>query len=104
MKNTMERLQNVTLKETYELTKSNSFVIWKVRGNYMDVEIPMGVNKIETIVFLGKSIFILGLSMEKDGNNVMASTTDFIDIWPYMQEKYPQLFNEGVKGEARLIP
>lgn len=100
----MEWLQNVTLVEAYEQVKRNGFALWKVEGNYMNVQTPVTGNNMETWVFLGESIFLLGLSVESQGFNVMASRVDFIDVWFSVKEKYPQLFQEGVKGELHLIP
>ena len=100
----MERLQDVTLTQAYEYVRKRSFGLWKVKGNYMKVEIPISGENVETLMFLGESIFILALSVEKEGFNVMASRADFIDIWPSVKAKYPELFEENVKGELCLIP
>ena len=99
----MERVQNVTLEEAYRRVLQRGFGRWKASGNYMNIE-PISGENVETWVFLGESIFILGLSVEKEGFNVMASRVDFMDIWLYVKEKYPQLFQEGVKGDLCLIP
>ena len=100
----MERRQNVTLEEAYELVKQRAFARWSTRGNYMNVKIPIKGENVETIVFLGDSIFIVGLSVEKEGLKVMGSRVDFIDIWPSVKAKYPQLFHDGLKGDLCLTP
>lgn len=101
----MKRLEyDVTLEEAYQHVKTRSFGLWKTAGNYMNIEYCVKGKNVETLVFMGESIFLLGLSVEKEGFNVMASGVDFVDIWPSVKMKYPQLFQEGVKGELSLIP
>lgn len=100
----MDRIQDVTLEEAYQYVQERCFGLWKTSGNYMNTEILVSGKNVETLVFMGESIFILGLSVEKEGLNVIASRVDFIDIWPSVRVKYPQLFQEEVKGELCLIP
>ena len=100
----MKKLQGVTLEEAYRYVLQRGFGRWMIKGNYMNIEEPVIGDNVETWMFLGESIFILGLSVEIEGFKVMASTTDFIDIWPNVKMKYPELFKEGVKGELYLIP
>lgn len=99
----MERIQNVTLEEAYELVKVNSFVLWTVSGNYMNIETLEKEEHVETRVFMGTTIFLLGLSVEKEDFQTLASEVDFIDIWSSVKAKYPQLFTNGVKGEAWIF-
>lgn len=98
----MKRIQNVTLKEAHELVKQNGFALWSINGNFMNVE-SLEEN-VETRLFLGESIFVIMLSTKKEETNVIASRADLIDIWDSVKEKYPQLFEEGVKGDLMLIP
>lgn len=100
----MKRIQNVTLFEAYELVKVNSFVLWVASGNYMDIEKLKEEEHVETRVILGASIFLLALSVEREGIKYMTREIDLIDIWPSVKTKYPQLFNEEVKGEVWIIP
>ncbi len=100
----MERLQNVTLEEAHEYVKTNSFALWIISGNYMNVECLVDGEQVETHVFLSESIILLGLSVKKEGVTVLGSRADFIDIWPSVKTKYPQLFQEKLKGELWLIP
>lgn len=97
------RIQDITLEDAYRHVLQGSYGRWKIPGNYMNIETPISGNNVETWVFLGQSIFIFGLSVEKENLKVMASPTDFIDIWPSVKVKYPQLFQEAVKGELCLI-
>lgn len=100
----MQRLHEVTLEEAHGHVMQRGFGRWTIKGNYMDVQNPVIGSNVETWVFLGESIFIFGLCVEVEGYKVMASTTDFIDIWPTVKMKYPQLFKEDMKGELCLIP
>ena len=100
----MKRIQNVTLEEAYELVKVNSFVLWTVSGNYMNIDNLEKEEHVETRVFMGITIFLLGLSVEKEGIKSMASEVDFIDIWLSFKTKYPQLFKDEVRGEVWIIP
>ena len=100
----MERIPDVALEEAYHHVQGRCFGLWKIKGNYMNVETPPNTNNEETLVFLGESIFILGLSVENKGFSSMGSRTDFLDIWPDVKIKYPQLFQEGIKGDLCLIP
>ena len=100
----MTRVQDVTLAEAYKHVQKSCFGLWKIKGNYMNIETPPNTTNAETLVFLGESIFILGLSVEKKGFGSMGSKTDFIDIWPSVRIKYPQLFQDGLKGDLYLIP
>ena len=100
----MKRIQNVTLDEAYELVKVNSFVLWTVSGNYMNIDNLEKEEHVETRVFMGTTIFLLGLSVEKEGFQILASEVEFVDIWFSLKTKYPQLFEDGVKGEALIFP
>lgn len=101
---TMQRFYGITLEEAQKrVFYDGSFGYWNTQGNYMYVKLPEGAEKPETWVFLGESIFILGISAELDGIKRMVSQTDFIDIWPSVKLKYPQLFQEEVVGDLCLI-
>lgn len=100
----MKRIQNVTLEEAYELVKVNSFVLWTVSGNYMNIDTLEKEELVETRVFMGTTIFLLGLSVEKEGFQTLASEVDFIDIWLSVKTKYPQLFKNGLKGDVLIFP
>lgn len=100
----MKRLKDVTLKEAYEQAKQNSFAFWKTSGNYMNLDVPADKGNVQTRVFMGESIFILALVVENEGLESMASRADFIDIWPSVKVKYPQLFEDGVTGDLYVIP
>lgn len=103
--NTMRRILGVTLEEARKhVINEAAFGYWKARGNYMNIDQPPNGENVETWVFLGESIIILGLGLEKDGIRKMASLTDFMDIWPSVKTKYPQLFQNEVVGDLRLIP
>ena len=100
----MERIQDVTLDEAYELVKVNSFVLWVVSGNYMNIENIENEKSVETRVFMGTNIFLLGLSVEREGVKTMTGRVDFIDFWASLKTEYPQLFKDGVRGEVWIIP
>lgn len=101
----MRRILGVTLEEARKhVINEAAFGYWKARGNYMNIDQPPNGENVETWVFLGESIIILGLGLEKDGIRKMASLTDFMDIWPSVKTKYPQLFQNEVVGDLRLIP
>lgn len=100
----MDRIQDVTLEEAYELVKQRGYALWSVPGNYTSVKIPADESEVKTLVFMGEEIFVLGLSKKRGSFDVLASRGDFIDIWPSVKEKYPQLFQDGVKGEMLITP
>ena len=100
----MRILKDITLEEAYRHVQECGFGRWMTKGNYMDIETPVIGDNVETWVFLGEAIFIFGLSVEVDDYKVMASPTDFIDIWPTVKTKYCRLFKDKVKGELCLIP
>lgn len=100
----INRLYDITLEDAYkQVFRKCAYGRWNVKGNYMNIDIPRDIQNVETWVFLGESIFILGLSAEKDGMKVMVSLTDFMDIWQTVKMKYPQLFQENVKGDLCTI-
>lgn len=100
----MKQFQDVTLEEAYRYVQQHGFGRWMTKGNFMDIENLVIGENVETWVFLGEAIFIFGLSVEVENNKVMASPTDFIDIWPTVKTKYCRLFKEQVKGDLCLIP
>lgn len=97
-------VSNITLQEAYERVRVGRFGIWKITGNYMGIEEITEGEKVETLVFMSPSIFLLGLSVAQKGFDVMGSGVDFVDIWPSVKTKYPQLFKKEIKGELLLIP
>lgn len=102
----MERIENVTLEQAYKYVREDmfSFAFWTVEGNYLGLEIPVKGENVKTRMFLSKSIFIIGLSVDVDGFSVMVSKTDFIDLWYSVKRKYPKLFESEVKGNVMLAP
>lgn len=103
--NTMKQLLGVTLEEARKhVINEAAFGYWRTKGDYMNIEPIINGKNAETWVFLGDSIFIFGLSAEIDGIKKMANLTDFIDIWPSVRTKYPQLFQNEVVGDLCLIP
>ena len=100
----MRRIQDVTLDEAHELVKVNSFALWTVSGNYMNTDNLEKEEHVETRVFMGTTIFLLGLSVEKEGVQILASEVEFVDIWLSLKTKYPQLFKNEVKGEVLIFP
>lgn len=102
----MVRLKDVTLEQAYKYVRENSFAfsVWTVEGNYLGLDIPVKGENVKTCIFLSGDIFLLGLSVEIDGFTVMASKTDFLDIWFSMERKYPRLFDPQVRGTVMLIP
>lgn len=102
--NALKRVYDITLEDAYkQVFRKCAYGRWNVKGNYMNFNIPNDVQNVETWVFLGKSIFILGLSAEKDNIKVMVSLTDLVDIWQTVKMKYPQLFQENVKGDLYIM-
>lgn len=100
----MERLQNVTLQYVRDIVKEKGYAFWRVNGNYMNIEALVNGEEVKTNVFLGNSFCVLELSIEKRDHEEMASRSVFVDMWPDLLEKYPNIFQEGVKGEALLFP
>ena len=102
----MVRLEDVTLDQAYKYVRENSsaFAFWTVDGNFLDSEVLVTGENVKTRIFLSATIFLVGLSVEINGVSVMASRTDFLDIWPSMERKYPKLFGPEVKGMVMLIP
>ena len=100
----MKRIQNVTLNEAYELVKVKGFVLWTVSGNYMNINTLEKEEHVETHVFMGTNIFLLGLSVEKEGVKTLASKVNSIDFWFSFKTEYPLLFKDEVRGSALLFP
>lgn len=95
----MKRLQNISLDEAYRQVCQNGFGCWYITGDYMKLDISKNMQNVKTRVFLGEALFIIALSAEYEGFDKLASETDFIDIWPSVKRKYPQLFEKEVKGD-----
>lgn len=100
----MDRIDDITLEEAYEFVKKGGYAIWSTPGNFTDMKVVGEENQVKTVMVLSKSMFLLGLSKKKGRFDVLASQGDFIDIWPSVKEKYPQLFQDGVKGEMLITP
>ena len=101
----MERYNNVTLQEAYKLMlNNNGYAFWTVSGNYLNFNYEVDNEDMTTYVFLGASIFILGIETEKDETPTKIDIVDFMDIWPSVKKKYPQLFEAEVKGDVMITP
>lgn len=102
----MEWLEDVTLEQAHKLVVQDNFAFafWKVDGNYLGLDVPVDGTNVKTCVFLSASIFILELSVEINGFDVIASRADFLDIWQRIKDKYPNLFEPNIKGNVMLIP
>lgn len=100
----MERLEDVTLEQVYKLVlkEKAAFAFWMADGNFLGEEPLVEGTNVKTCVFLSRSIFILELSVEIDGTDVIASRADLLDIWQRIKERYPKLFETKVKGNVML--
>ena len=87
---TMERLEDVTLEQVYKLVLNEeaAFAFWMADGNFLGEKPLVEGTNVKTCVFLSRSIFILELSVEIDGTDVIASRADLLDIWQRIKERY----------------
>ena len=97
------RIEGVTFEQAYRKMRDTGFVVWVTKGNLLNVEIPDNLKEIQTYAFLGESIYLLWVTAKNNEGEYITSSHDFIDIWPTVKMKYPQLFEKDIKGRLLVL-